>query len=94
MADMATLHYLNAFISERLTAAAVEIFGAVEKTLTEYQGEISRSKQEIDHLKTLVLWPQVKLHRSGRWIKKRCNVFMSHFRFQCEFKVSVVYFYL
>ncbi|XP_078104067.1 uncharacterized protein LOC144516564 isoform X1 [Sander vitreus] len=64
MADMATLHYLNALISERLTAAAVEIFGAVEKTLTEYQGEISRSKQEIDHLKTLVLWPQVKLHRS------------------------------
>ncbi|XP_038553860.1 zinc finger protein 184-like isoform X1 [Micropterus salmoides] len=61
---MASLQYLNAFISERLTAAAVEIFGAVEKTLTEYQGEIRRSKQEIDHLRTLVLWPEVKLHRS------------------------------
>ncbi|XP_032369871.1 zinc finger protein 613 isoform X2 [Etheostoma spectabile] len=65
MADMAILHYLNALICERLTAAAVEIFGEVEKTLTEYQGEISRSKQEIDHLKTLVLWPRVKLHRSA-----------------------------
>ncbi|XP_031133752.1 zinc finger and SCAN domain-containing protein 12-like isoform X3 [Sander lucioperca] len=72
MADMATLHYLNAFISERLTAAAVEIFGAVEKTLTEYQGEISRSKQEIDHLKTLVLWPQVKLHRSAHQVSALC----------------------
>ncbi|XP_071393370.1 uncharacterized protein [Centroberyx affinis] len=62
---MATLQFLNAFISERLTAAAVEIFGAVEKTLIEYQGEISRSKEEIDHLRTLVLWPEVKLHRAA-----------------------------
>ncbi|XP_049894201.1 zinc finger protein with KRAB and SCAN domains 8-like [Epinephelus moara] len=62
---MATLQYLNAFISERLAAAAVEIFGAVEKTLTEYQGEINRFKQETDHLRTLLLWPQVRLHRSA-----------------------------
>ncbi|XP_029907835.1 zinc finger and SCAN domain-containing protein 2-like [Myripristis murdjan] len=62
---MGTLQFLNAFISERLAAAAVEIFGAVEKTLIEYQGEISRSKEEIDHLRTLVLWPEVKLHRAG-----------------------------
>nr|XP_046240453.1 adult enhancer factor 1-like isoform X2 [Scatophagus argus] len=64
-ADMSSLQHLNEFISERLTAAAVEIFGAVEKTLIEYQGEINRSKQEIDHLRTLVLWPQVRLHRSA-----------------------------
>ncbi|XP_059183501.1 histone-lysine N-methyltransferase PRDM9-like [Centropristis striata] len=62
---MSTLQHLNSFISERLSAAAVEIFGAVEKTLTQCQGEISRSKQEIDHLRTLVLWPQVKLNRSA-----------------------------
>ncbi|XP_029287826.1 zinc finger protein 500-like isoform X2 [Cottoperca gobio] len=62
---MAALQYLKAFVSERLTAASVEIFGAVEKTLTEYEGEIIRSKQEIDHLRTLVLWPEVKLHRSA-----------------------------
>ncbi|XP_030584421.1 zinc finger protein 239-like [Archocentrus centrarchus] len=60
---MGTLRYLNLFISERLTAAAVEIFGEVEKTLREFQGEISRSKQEIDHLRSLVSWPEVKLHR-------------------------------
>lgn len=64
---MSSLLHLNAFISERLTAAAVEILGAVEKTLIEYQGEISRSKREVDHLRTLVLWPEVRLHRSGVW---------------------------
>ncbi|KAF7651958.1 hypothetical protein LDENG_00103140 [Lucifuga dentata] len=62
---MDSLQFLNAFISERLTAAAVEIFGAVEKTLREYQGEISRSKEELDHLRTLVLWPEVRLRRSA-----------------------------
>lgn len=62
---MSSLQQLSAFISERLAAAAAEVFGAVEKTLMEYQGEVSRSKQEIDHLRTLVLWPEVRLHRSG-----------------------------
>ncbi|KAM4613809.1 uncharacterized protein ACJ7VT_011835 [Polymixia lowei] len=61
---MATLQFLNAFISERLTAAAEEIIGAVEKTLLEFQGEISRSKEEVEHLRTLVLWPEVKLLRA------------------------------
>ncbi|XP_073324158.1 uncharacterized protein [Pagrus major] len=72
---MSSLHYLNAFISERLTAAAVEIFGAVEKTLIEYQGEISRRKQEVDHLRTLVLWPEVRLHRSAahQFSPQRCD---------------------
>ncbi len=71
---MASLQRLNAFICERLTAAAVDIFGAVEKTLIEYQGEISRSKQEVDHLRTLVLWPEVRLHRSGVWIQHSHSV--------------------
>ncbi|XP_044023628.1 zinc finger protein 708-like isoform X2 [Siniperca chuatsi] len=71
-ADMASLQYLNAFISERLIAAAVEIFGAVEKTVIEYQGEISRSKQEIDHLRTLLLWPEVRLHRSAHQVSPHC----------------------
>uniref|UniRef100_A0A3B4F130 C2H2-type domain-containing protein n=1 Tax=Pundamilia nyererei TaxID=303518 RepID=A0A3B4F130_9CICH len=62
---MGTLHHLNALITERLTAAAVEIFGAVEKTLIDYQGEISRSKQEINQLRSLLSWPEVRLHRSG-----------------------------
>ncbi|XP_042358354.1 endothelial zinc finger protein induced by tumor necrosis factor alpha-like isoform X2 [Plectropomus leopardus] len=71
-AEMATLQCLNAFICERLSAAAVEIFGAVEKTLTEYQGEISRFKQEIDHLRRLVLWPEVRLHRSAHGVSPHC----------------------
>ncbi|XP_076597330.1 uncharacterized protein LOC143327065 [Chaetodon auriga] len=73
-ADMASLQHLNAFISQRLTTAAVEIFGAVQKTLIEYQGEISRSKQEIDHLRKLVLWPQSPLscHSAAHQFSPRC----------------------
>ncbi|XP_037604026.1 zinc finger and SCAN domain-containing protein 30-like [Sebastes umbrosus] len=71
---MAVLEYLNSFICERLTAAAEEIFRTVEKMLVEYQGEISRSKQETDHLRTLLLWPQVTLHRSAHQVSPhRCD---------------------
>uniref|UniRef100_A0A665VFK7 C2H2-type domain-containing protein n=1 Tax=Echeneis naucrates TaxID=173247 RepID=A0A665VFK7_ECHNA len=43
---------LKAFLSERLAAAAEEIFGAVEKTMAEYKEEISRSKDfEISRLR-------------------------------------------
>ncbi|XP_071349761.1 zinc finger protein 253-like isoform X2 [Trachinotus anak] len=64
---MGTLQRLNAFICERLAAAAVEIFGAVEETLTERQEELSRSKQEIDHLRSL-LRQEVRLHRSAHQV--------------------------
>nr|XP_024657763.1 uncharacterized protein LOC112434313 [Maylandia zebra] len=70
---MGTLHHLNALITERLTAAAVEIFGAVEKTLIDYQGEISRSKQEINQLRSLLSWPEVRLHRSDHLLSARSN---------------------
>ncbi|XP_049903445.1 zinc finger protein Xfin-like isoform X2 [Epinephelus moara] len=51
---------LKAFLSERLTAAAEEIFGAVEKTIAEYKEEISRSKDvEISRLRM-----QLKLLKS------------------------------
>ncbi|XP_027145537.1 zinc finger protein 436-like [Larimichthys crocea] len=54
------MHSLKAFLSERLTAAAEEIFGAVEKTLAEYKEEISRSKDlEISRLRM-----QLKLLKS------------------------------
>ncbi|KAK1895955.1 Zinc finger protein 18 [Dissostichus eleginoides] len=43
---------LRVFLSERLTAAAEEIFAAVEKTITEYKEEIFRSKDlEISRLR-------------------------------------------
>ncbi|XP_068426672.1 adult enhancer factor 1-like [Clinocottus analis] len=51
---------LRVFLSERLTAAAEEIFGAVENTIAEYKEEISRSKDlEISRLRM-----QLKLLKS------------------------------
>ncbi|KAK7889181.1 hypothetical protein WMY93_024741 [Mugilogobius chulae] len=37
---------LRAFVSERLTAAAEEIFALVERTIVEYEEELCRSKEE------------------------------------------------
>lgn len=52
---------LKAFLSDRLTAAAEEIFGAVEKTIAEYREEVSRAKDlEISRLRM-----QLKLLKSG-----------------------------
>ncbi|XP_047454864.1 zinc finger protein 205-like [Mugil cephalus] len=49
---MSKMQSLKAFLNERLTAAAEEIFGAVEKTIVEYKEEISRSKDlEIGRLR-------------------------------------------
>lgn len=48
------MQLLQVYLNERLTAAAVEIFGAVENTIAEYQEEISRSKEEIDRLRRLL----------------------------------------
>ncbi|KAK6307823.1 hypothetical protein J4Q44_G00210940 [Coregonus suidteri] len=42
---MYQLQLLRVFLNERLTAAAVEIFGAVEKTLVEYQEENDRLRR-------------------------------------------------
>ncbi|XP_010867102.2 putative zinc finger protein 66 [Esox lucius] len=64
---MSNLQQLNAFLTERFNTVAVEICGEVEKTLTVYQEEISRSKEEIDRLRRLlhiVTQPKIKLHRT------------------------------
>lgn len=59
--EMAKMQSLKAFLNERLTAAAEEIFGAVEKTIAEYKEEICRSKDlEINRLRM-----QLKLLKSG-----------------------------
>lgn len=61
------MHSLRVFLNERLTAAAEEIFEAVEKTIAEYKEEISRSKDlEIGRLRM-----QLKLLKSG-WFIKDC----------------------
>ncbi|KAL1006063.1 hypothetical protein UPYG_G00067360 [Umbra pygmaea] len=42
---MSKLQLLRVFLNERLTAAAVEIFGAFEKTVAEYQEENERLRR-------------------------------------------------
>ncbi|XP_034143225.1 uncharacterized protein LOC105009380 isoform X2 [Esox lucius] len=65
---MSKLQLLNEFLRQRFT----EIFGAVEKTITEYKEEVSCSKEEIERLQKLLdlaLKPDLKLHKAG-W--RRC----------------------
>ncbi|XP_041748098.1 zinc finger and SCAN domain-containing protein 22 [Coregonus clupeaformis] len=64
---MSKMQLLQVYLNERLTAVAVEIFGAVENTIGEYQEEISRSKEEIERLRRLldlVFQPDIKLQRA------------------------------
>ncbi|CAB1345596.1 unnamed protein product, partial [Coregonus sp. 'balchen'] len=54
---MSKQQLLRVFLNERLTAAAVEIFGAVEKTVVEYQ-------EENDQLRRMLrLTPEIQLCR-------------------------------
>ncbi|XP_042185308.1 oocyte zinc finger protein XlCOF7.1 isoform X18 [Oncorhynchus tshawytscha] len=54
---MSKLQLLRVFLNERLSAAAVEIFGAVEKTVVEYQ-------EENDRLRRLLgITPEIQLCR-------------------------------
>ncbi|XP_040905068.1 zinc finger protein 37 homolog [Toxotes jaculatrix] len=46
---------LRAFVKERLTAAAEEIFQVFEQTIEKYEEEASSSKQEIERLRGLLL---------------------------------------
>lgn len=65
---MSKIQLLRAFLNQRLTVAADEIFGAVEKTIAEYQEEVSRSKKENDRLQNIldiVIKPEIKLQRAG-----------------------------
>ncbi|KAK6299281.1 hypothetical protein J4Q44_G00307910 [Coregonus suidteri] len=63
---MSKLQLLNAYVTERLTAAATEISVAIETTVVELHEEISRSTEENDRLRRLldlVFNRQIKLHR-------------------------------
>ncbi|XP_034088854.1 Krueppel homolog 1-like isoform X2 [Gymnodraco acuticeps] len=58
---------LLSLVKQRLTAAAEEIFVLFERTIAEYEEELSRSKQENErHRKLLdaVLQPQLQIHRA------------------------------
>ncbi|XP_029913130.1 uncharacterized protein LOC115363170 isoform X2 [Myripristis murdjan] len=47
----ATMLQLRAFVNERLSAAAVEIFGEFEKAIDLYKAEVTRSKEEVHNLR-------------------------------------------
>ncbi|CAB1323038.1 unnamed protein product [Coregonus sp. 'balchen'] len=59
---MSKIQLLRVFLNERLSAAAEEILGAVEKTIAE---EVSRSNEENDRLQRLLEIALIKLNRSG-----------------------------
>ncbi|XP_035849105.1 zinc finger protein 853-like isoform X2 [Sander lucioperca] len=71
---MSKIELLRLLITQRLTAAAEEIFGVFGRTIAEYEEEISRSKLEIDRQRRLLELrkkPQVSLslrgNSSGDW---------------------------
>nr|XP_046179426.1 uncharacterized protein LOC124010798 isoform X2 [Oncorhynchus gorbuscha] len=51
---MSKLQLLNVFVTERLSAAAVEIFVVVEKIIAEFQEEICRSAEANERLRRLL----------------------------------------
>ncbi|XP_078020040.1 uncharacterized protein LOC144459623 [Epinephelus lanceolatus] len=64
---MSKVQMLRAFVKQRLTAAAEEIFGLVERTIAEYEEELCRSKEENERQRKLldaVFNPQLRLHRA------------------------------
>ncbi|XP_051794275.1 uncharacterized protein LOC127530802 isoform X2 [Acanthochromis polyacanthus] len=58
---MCSVEYLRELISDRLTAAAGEIFSEFEKTIVQYQEEIDRQRRLLD-----VIWkPHIPLQPIG-----------------------------
>ncbi|XP_041758648.1 uncharacterized protein LOC121586198 [Coregonus clupeaformis] len=55
---MSKIELLREFLKQKLTAAAEEIFGVVEKTIAEYQVDVFRTKEENERLRGLLM-----LHR-------------------------------
>lgn len=59
--EASTVRSLRTFISERLTAAAEEIFAVFEETVVKYEDEIERQRKLLDDA-----WkPDIKLHKIG-----------------------------
>ncbi|XP_074470435.1 uncharacterized protein LOC141754901 [Sebastes fasciatus] len=64
---MCKVQMLRALVKQRLTAAAEEICGLFERTIAEYEEELSRSKEENERQQKLldaVLHPEVRIHRA------------------------------
>lgn len=58
---MSKVLLLRAFVNQRLTAAAEEIFELFERTISEYEEELCRQRKLLD----AVLKPEVRLHKAG-----------------------------
>lgn len=71
---MSKLQSLRFFIEERLTIAAVEIFGAIESAISDYVEEVC-TKQNLDRhrqsLNDVVVLPEIKLHTKDS--QQNCN---------------------
>ncbi|XP_076020518.1 uncharacterized protein LOC143011508 [Genypterus blacodes] len=64
---MSKVQMLRAFVSQRLSSAVEEIFVLFERTITEYEDEVSRSKEENERQRKLLeaVWsPEVHLERA------------------------------
>ncbi|XP_042291798.1 gastrula zinc finger protein XlCGF57.1-like isoform X2 [Thunnus maccoyii] len=65
---MSKVQMLRASVTQRLTAAAEEIFVLFERSIAEYEEELSRSKEENERQRKLldaVFNPQLQLHRAA-----------------------------
>ncbi|XP_042291767.1 oocyte zinc finger protein XlCOF22-like isoform X3 [Thunnus maccoyii] len=65
---MSKVQMLRAVVDQRLTAAAEEIFVLFERSIAEYEEELSRSKEENERQRKLldaVFNPQLQLHRAA-----------------------------
>ncbi len=67
---MSKLQMLRALVKQRLDAAAEDICGLFERTVADYEEELSRLKENGRRHKLLdvVFNPKVQLHRSGLYI--------------------------
>ncbi|KAM6925820.1 uncharacterized protein PEZ65_009424 [Lycodopsis pacificus] len=64
---MSKLEMLRSLVNQRLTAADEEIFGLFERTIAEYEEELSRSKEENKRQRELldaVFNPEVRIQRA------------------------------
>ncbi|XP_071369040.1 uncharacterized protein, partial [Centroberyx affinis] len=56
---MSTIQILRAFVNQRLTAAVEEIFGLLERTITDYEEEIDRQRRLLGNLK-----PEIQINKA------------------------------
>lgn len=73
---MGQIEDLKIFVTERLHTAASEILGAIEKTITDYEEQTTRLKEENDrHRSLLDMILKAKLPQKEGWsIRTTCGL--------------------